>query len=320
MTFRWGIIGAGGIARVFAKDLIGTSHEIHAIGSRSLQSARDFGFGKVFYGSYEELAHDSDIDAIYIATPHSHHYENALLTLNAGKPTLVEKAFTINARQARELIDLSRSTRVPLMEAMWTRFLPHIHQVRTIIDSGVLGTITYLEASHGQNLPRTKAERLWNPELGGGALLDLGVYPVSLASMVFGKPSTITSHAILTDENVDAATSVILSYANGGQATLSCTMLAATSNSATIAGSQGRIEISGPFYRPNSFTVIQGDSQTEYPNTYSHGGWREEAFEIERLTRSGEIESPLMSHRETLEIMETMDEIRRQSGVRYSCD
>lgn len=320
MAFRWGIIGAGGIARVFAKDLTGTSHEIHAIGSRSLEKARNFGYGKVFYGSYEELVADPDIDAVYVATPHSHHYDNTLLTLDAGMPTLVEKAFTINARQARELVELSRLKRVPLIEAMWTRFLPHIHHIQELINSGALGELTYLEASHGQNLPRVRAERLWNPELGGGALLDLGVYPVSLASMIFGKPEAITARAVLTDEKVDAATSAIFDYAHGAQAILSCTMVAATTNSATIAGSAGRIEITGPFYRPNSFALIQGASRTEYPNTYPHGGWREEAFELERLTIKGEIESLLMTHRETVEIMETMDEIRRQCGVRYSCD
>lgn len=313
-------MGAGGIAKTFARDLQGTHHEIAAIGSRSLERAKAFGFGERFYGSYEELVHDSDIDAIYIATPHSHHYENALLSLSAGKPALVEKAFTLTSGQARSIIALAQDQKLALMEAMWTRFLPHMIEIKSMVARGDLGQIISLNAHHGQNIPRSVAERLWNPELGGGALLDLGIYPISFAYFILGKPDRVTSRAHLTDEDIDAHTSAIFEYRNGAHAHLDCTMLAATSNTATISGTEGRIEIAAPFLAPSSYSVIRGDSRIDVKQDYPYGGWREEAFEFERLVRGGLIESPQMPLHETLSIMETMDEIRRQCGIRYSAD
>ena len=320
-TFRWGIIGTGGIARSFAEDLKRLDgHIVAAVGSRSLASAENFAEqipGASPYGSYEELV-TTDVDAIYVATPHPMHYENALLAMRAGKPVLCEKAFTVNAKEARALVDFAQADRIPLMEAMWSRFLPHLQQVKQIVADGVLGEITNIVADHGQYIPYERAPRLWEPELGGGALLDLGIYPLTLAHLILGSPTSIYAEATLTDKKVDLNTSMVLRYANGAHALLSCTMASRGSVSAMIVGDKARIEIDGSFYAPSSFRVITRDGKvTEYPKSYEGLGLREEAFEFARVVRSGEIESPLMTHQSSIELMEMMDSIRAQIGVKY---
>jgi predicted dehydrogenase len=320
-AFRWGILGTGGIAQAFARDLAYLDdHIVAAVGSRTQESADTFKGefpSATAYGSYEELVR-SDVDAIYVASPHPMHEEHALLALKAGKPVLCEKAFTINAQQAENLITYARDNNLALMEAMWTRFLPHIHQIQSIIAAGTLGQVETVIADHGQFIPPERALRLWEPELGGGALLDLGIYPLTLAHLILGAPSTNTAKATLTDKNVDLQTSMILTYANGAHALLSCTMAVRSTVTAVIAGDKARIEIDGSFYAPTSFRVITRDGAvTEYPSNYEGGGLREEAREFARVVRAGEIESPLMTHGTTLELMRQMDEIRRQIGVTY---
>jgi len=320
-NFRWGILGSGGIARRFAEDLARLDgHVVAAVGSRTKESAQAFAAdfnGCIPFSSYEELV-AADVDAIYVATPHPMHHDNALLAMKAGKPVLCEKAFTINASEASELIEYSKAHRIPLMEAMWTRFLPHIHQIKSMIAQGTLGQIHTVNADHGQYIPYTRAARLWEPELGGGALLDLGIYPLTIAHIVLGSPNKITAVATLTEKKVDLHTSMILNYDNGAQATLSCTMAARGSVSALIAGDKARIEIDGYFYAPTSYRLITRDGEvTEYPKNYEGHGLREEAAEFARVVRSGEIESPLMDHATTLLMMKQMDEIRAQIGLRY---
>jgi predicted dehydrogenase len=320
-NFRWAIIGTGGIARAFTEDLKRLEgHEVVAVGSRNIESAQKFAAdfsGVVPYGSYEELV-EVDADAVYVATPHPMHFENTLLAMRAGKPVLCEKAFTVNAQEARTLVSYSQENRVPLMEAMWSRFLPHLQQVKQIISDGTLGSITNVVADHGQFIPYERAPRLWEPELGGGALLDLGIYPLTLAHLVMGSPSSISAQATLTDKGVDVNTSIILRYEGGAHALLSCTMASRGSVSAMIAGDKARIEIDGSFYTPTSFRVITRDGEIiEYPNEYVGHGLREEAAEFARVVGAGEIESPLMPHQVSIELMEMMDSIRAQIGVKY---
>lgn len=320
-TFRWGIIGTGGIARSFAEDLKRLDgHIVAAVGSRSLSSAEKFATQfpeATSIGSYEELV-TADVDAVYVATPHPMHYENALLAMRAGKPVLCEKAFTVNAKEARALVAYSQEHGIPLMEAMWSRFLPHLQQVKEIISDGALGEITNIVADHGQFIPYERAPRLWEPELGGGALLDLGIYPLTLAHLVLGSPISIHAEATLTEKKVDLNTSMLLRYASGAHALLSCTMASRGSVSAMIVGDKARIEIDGSFYSPTSFRVITRDGEvTEYSNKYEGHGLREEAAEFARIVRAGEIESPLMTHATSIELMEMMDEIRAQIGVIY---
>lgn len=320
-NFRWGILGTGGIARSFSEDLeLLGGHSVSAVGSRTLSSAQEFAArfpGAIPYGSYEELVR-SDVDAIYVATPHPMHRDNAMLAMRAGKPVLCEKAFTINGAQARELIEYSRRHHIPLMEAMWTRFLPHIQVIKELVGTGALGEVTHLMADHGQYIPFERAARLWEPQLGGGALLDLGIYPLTLADLVLGAPISIHAEATMTEKKVDLNTSVLLKYADGAHSLLSCTMASRGSVTATIAGVKARIEIDGSFYAPTSFRLITREGEvTEYPKIYQGNGLREEAAEFARVVRAGEIESPIMPHAKSVEMMDLMDEIRRQIGVRY---
>lgn len=319
--FRWGLLGTGKIAKAFAEDLqLAPGHSVAAVGSRSISSAEKFAAhfnDALAFGSYEELV-NSDVDAIYIASPHPFHAEHALLAMRAGKAVLCEKPFTINRAEAIELIDYSRSNSIPLMEALWTRFLPHIAQIQSVIASGALGTISTITADHGQYLPADPFARLWEPSLGGGALLDLGIYPLTLAHIVLGKPEKITAVATLTDQKVDLQSTMVLQYHDGAQAILTSTMANKSGNIGVISGDKARIEIDGPFYKPTSWRLITRDEKvTEYPNTYIGNGLKEEAIEFARVVRAGEIESPLMTHETTLEVMEIMDEIRRQIGVKY---
>lgn len=317
---RWGIIGTGGIAQAFAADLSYTDHTVEAVGSRSLESAKSFPYGNKKYGSYQELVNDADIDGVYVASLHPYHRDNAILALNAGKPVLVEKPFAMNTRQVREMLDLARSKNLLIAEAMWTRFLPHVRAVRQIIASGAIGEVIAFHGDHGQDISRQRAQRLWDPAMGGGALLDLGVYPIAFAQMIFGKPEKIVSQATLTDEKVDLHTSAVFHYQSGAQATISCTMAARTPIKALISGTKGRIEIEGFFFAPTSYSVIVGDQRSDYPNTYQGHGLREQALTFAEALSENRKELSELTHAESIAIMETMDEIRSQCGVRYAAD
>jgi predicted dehydrogenase len=320
--FRWGIIGTGGIAKAFARDLsFFNNHIVQAVGSRSSEKATDFALefpSCTPYGSYEELVADPMIDAVYVATPHTEHMANTLLALNAGKPVLCEKPFAVNAIEVRAMVAAARANNVALLEAMWTRFLPHISKVRELLASGVIGEIVNVEADHGQYLLDLNIPRLIEPSLAGGALLDLGIYPVSFAHMVLGVPARITATGVLTDKGVDSQTSAILDYHGGAQAVVTTTLTSGTPCRATITGTKGRIEIDRTFYNPaNMRLVLRDGTTTEFPNLYKGHGLREQAAELERMVRNAEIESPLLTHKMSIEIMQTLDEIRNQIGLRY---
>jgi predicted dehydrogenase len=320
-NFSWGILGPGGIARAFAKDLtLLEGHTIGAVGSRSIDNAHSFAkdFGGTAYASYEELVKDPTIDAIYVATPHPAHHDNVILALDAGKPVLCEKPFAVNAREAQAMVDAAAKNKVALMEAMWARFLPHYSKVREIVASGVLGPILSIHADHGQRLADQNIPRLVEPHLAGGALLDLGIYPISFAHMILGNPASITSSAIMTSKGVDAQTSMIFSYANGAQSVLTTTMIEQTPCRAVVAGLHGWLEIDRTFYNPASMRVVLNDgSVTQYPNTYTGHGLREQAESFKQLVESGKIQSEILSWQDTIDIMKTMDAVREQIGLKY---
>lgn len=320
-NFSWGILGPGGIARAFAKDLtLLEGHRVGAVGSRSLGNAQSFAqeFGGTAYGSYEELVNDSTIDAIYVATPHPAHHDNVILALNAGKPVLCEKPFAVNATEAQAMVDAASQNKVALMEAMWARFLPHYAKVREIIASGVLGPILSIHADHGQRLADQNIPRLVDPHLAGGALLDLGIYPISFAHMILGNPLSINSSAVMTDKGVDAQTSMIFTYENGAQSVLTTTMIEQTPCRAVVAGLHGWLEIDRTFYNPASMRVILNDgSVTQYPSTYTGHGLREQAESFRQLVQSGQLESDILSWQDTIDIMKTMDSVREQIGLKY---
>jgi len=314
---RWGLIGTGGIAATFAADLELTDSGVAvAVGSREMDSADRFGdrFGVPNrHASYEAVVADPEVDVIYVATPHPFHHANAHLALGAGKPVLVEKAFTINAAEARDLVATARAEGLFLMEAMWTRFLPHIAQIRGLLDDGVLGEIVTVTADHGQWFAEDPEFRMFAPELGGGALLDLGVYPVSFASMVLGEPQRIVSVISPAFTGVDGQTSMVFGYATGAQAVLTCSLSAKSPTRAAIVGTEARIEIDGDFYAPTSFTLIsRSGEQTRFDAPHEGRGLRHEADEVARCLREGLLESPLMPLDESVSIMATMDAVLAQ--------
>jgi len=310
---RWGVIGTGLIAGAFAGDLeLTDSGRVVAVGSRALDSAERFADRFAIqnrHGSYKDLVEDSEVDVVYVATPHPMHRDDALLALRAGKPVLVEKPFTMNAAEAEEVVAEARGAKLFVMEAMWTRFLPHIGEVRRLLGEGVLGEIITVTADHGQWFERDAEFRLFAPALGGGALLDLGVYPVSFASMVLGPPDRIVAISDPAFTGVDAQTSMLFSYSGGAQAVLTCTLSAKSPTRAAIVGTEGRIEIDGDdFYAPNSFTLIPRIGEpTRFEIPHEGHGLRHQADEVARCLRAGLLESPLLPLDETVSIMRTID-------------
>jgi predicted dehydrogenase len=318
-VLRWGILGTGGIAHTFATDLrLTDSGEIVALGSRSAESARAFAdeFGIPHrHASYADLVADPDVDVVYVATPHPMHHDNAVLALRAGKHVLVEKPFTMNAAEARDVVRVARETGRFAMEAMWTRFLPHVAVIRDWLAAGVLGDIVTVTADHGQWFAEDPDFRLFAPELGGGALLDLGVYPVSFASMVLGPPSRIVALADPAFTGVDAQTSMVFGYDSGAQAVLTCTLRAKSPTRATIVGTTARIEVEGDFYAPAAVSLISRNGATErVESTHRGRGLRHQADEVARCLAAGEVESPLLPLDETISVLATMDAVTGMAG------
>jgi predicted dehydrogenase len=322
---RWGILGTGFIADLQVRDLVDNGFAVQAVGSRSLETSQAFAsrFGiPTAHGSYEDLAADPDVDVVYVATPHVFHHENALLALNAGKHVLVEKAFTINARQAQEIVDLAAGKGLVALEAMWTRFLPHMARLREIVAGGTLGEVRKVVASHNQDLPKDPAHRLNDPALGGGALLDLGVYPVSFSFDVFGAPQRILASAALTATGVDRQTAAIFEYADGQQALVDCALDTAGNNRAAIIGTGGWVEIESVWYNPTPFSRYDasGNIVERFDEPVQGRGMQYQAAELERLVREGLTAGTLLPPGESVAIMAALDEVRRQIGLTYDAD
>jgi predicted dehydrogenase len=265
---------------------------------------------------------DPEVHAIYIASTHPWHVDHVLLALNAGKHVLCEKPFAINANEAKMMVDKAREKKLLLVEAMWTRFLPHIRQLRKVLAAKTIGDIIYVAADHGQWFAEDPKFRLFAPELGGGALLDLGIYPISFTHLVLGKPKTIAAVSKKAFTGVDGNTSAMFTYENDAIAMINTTNLALTSNTAVINGRLGRIEIDTTFYRPTSFRVIMKDGavteyRKDYPGDHDGLGLREEVIEFGNLLRAGKTESDEMPLDETVSIMQTLDEIRKQIGLKF---
>jgi predicted dehydrogenase len=299
-----------------------TRSRVVAVGSRSAERARQFAdrFGiERAYGSYEALVSDPGVDAVYIASPHSEHYHQATLALAAGKPLLIEKAFTQNAAQAAEVLATAGAAGILVMEAMWTRFLPHLDVIRQLIADGGLGEVRTVIADHGQYFDVGPEHRLLNPSLAGGSLLDLGIYPVSFASFVLGRPDSVTAQGELTATGVDAQVSAVL-RTGPAHALVSSTLTAKTPTTATVSGTLARIELAGDFYQPQQVRLIHRDGReawSEVTALSGHHGIAYEAAHFAGLLAEGAVESPLLPWSETLDIMRTLDEIRAQIGLHY---
>ncbi len=356
---RWGILGTGYAARLFAMGLkYLPDAQLLAIGSRNKESAKEF--ASTFnvhrqYSSYEKLVEDRDIDVVYIATPPSLHRNHCLLCLDAGKAILCEKPFTLNASQAIDVVTRAREKRLFCMEAMWMRFLPALQKLPSIVEKENIGELCALFANFGVPTPYDLSNRPYNPELGGGALLDLGVYLISLASLLFGKPEHVTSQSIIAHGGIDEQTTVVLSYQTGKIATLYASLKTAPSNEAIILGTEGEIRIHAPFYRPHRISIkrFSGHKARAMPGPgkfpfikqklpflqdqyyrlerylpsyikekthtvvlpFKGNGYNYEAEEVMCCLRNGKIESSIMSLDETIEIMRVMDIVRKSSFV-----
>jgi predicted dehydrogenase len=320
-TIRWGILSTGHIAASFADDLrLLPDAEVTAVGSRTLEAARKFatehGIRRA-HGSWSELADDPQVDAVYVATPHSAHHEATLTCLRAGKATLTEKPFTLDLAQARELVDTARDRGVFLMEAMWMRCFPAYQRLRELVSVGRIGSPVAVRAHFGFPAPADPAHRLRARALGGGALLDLGVYPVTFAHYFLGEPAEIRAWARLSPDGVDENTGILFGYPDGALATLTCSLLGDGGNRASITGTAGRVEIPAGFWRPTGYTLYHGDGAEPVELPFAGRGYHFEAAEVHRCLRAGLLESPLVPHAETLAVMRTLDAIRAQIGVSY---
>ena len=320
---RWGVLAPGWIAGQFTHAIHRhTRSRVVAVGStsrkRAEQFAADHGVTRS-YDSYDRVVADPDVDAVYVASPHSHHHEQGLLALAAGKPVLIEKAFTQNAAQAAELVEVAEKAGLLLMEAMWARFLPHFDVIRQLLADGSLGEIQTVISDHGQSFDIPPSHRLLNPQLAGGALLDLGVYPISFTSFVLGAPDAITASATMTDTGVDGQVSAIL-RSGSAHGLVSAGQLAKTPTTATVSGTHARVEIGGDFYQPNDIRLVTRDGDVATTGggpIRGHDGLAYQVAHFAGLLTDGRTGSPLLPPAESVSIMQTMDEIRRQIGLVY---
>ncbi|MCK8608562.1 Gfo/Idh/MocA family protein [Agromyces sp. C10] len=320
---RWGILAPGGIARAFTDDLLRNGFDVRAAGSRTLANAEAFAAERgipAAYGSYEELVTDPDVDVIYIATPHPWHAATALLAIEAGKHVLIEKPFTLNQAEARVVADAARERGVLALEAMWTRYLPHMTRIREIVAAGTLGDVRTLIADHTQKLPDDPAHRLNALELGGGALLDLGIYPVSFAWDLFGDPTSIQSTAVFRSTGADVQIAVQLGYEDGRIASTFSASDVRGPNAATVLGTEARIDIDPVWYSATSFRVVAHDGQVleEFRADVNGRGMHFQAAAVERLVAEGRLDGgDVLSTEESVAIMGTLDRIRAEIGLRY---
>jgi len=319
---RWGIIGTGLIADLFVTDLLANDFTVTAVGSRSQASADVFAARFDIanaHPTYEALVADPEVDVVYVATPHPMHVDNATLALNAGKHVLIEKPFTLNAKDAAAIVALAEEKKLVVLEAMWARFLPHMVRLREIIAAGTLGDVRTVIADHNQNLPKDPSHRLQNPDLGGGALLDLGIYPISFAWDVLGAPTSIYATAAKTPTGVDRQTAVIFGYADGQQALVHTALDTAGPTTASVIGTDGWIAIEGTFYAPTNFTVYNAQNEVveRYESEVSNRGMQFQAAELERIVASGALAGDILPPSETVAIMASLDEIRSQIGLVY---
>lgn len=320
--YNWGIIGPGRIAVKFAAALkLAGDTRLKAVASRDMDRAREFAAAHdadQSYNSYEQLAADPEIDAVYVATPHGYHAEHTLLCLRHGKAVLCEKPMALDAAEVGAMIAASREHQTFLMEAMWTRFLPFIRQTSALIADGKIGELRYIHADFGFLAPYQPDSRLYNMRLGGGSLLDIGIYPLFLCLHYLGKPDSIVASGHLAPSGADDTCHAILGYGDGRSAVISSTLACHTSLTAEIAGTEGSIHIPTPWYKNDRLTWNRtGKPEETIQLEPMVNGFEYQIREVSRCLEAGQIESPSMSHAFSLMMSQTMDEIRRRIGVKY---
>ncbi len=320
--FNWGILSTGTIATAFAKALnyMDDARPL-AVGSRQQSTADAFGAEHSIprcYDSYEAVAADDDVQIVYVGTPHVFHAENVRMCLEHGKHVLCEKPFTINATEAKALIDLAREKQLFLMEALWMRYLPSIVRLREWIAEGRIGDVRLVQADFSVNLPFDPQSRIYNRDLGGGALLDVGIYPISLATMILGQPDRVESQAHIGETDVDEQAAMLFAYDDGRAAVLLCGVRAQGTQEAMIKGTEGYIKLHAPFHHPQQLTLHRHDDDPQTVNIpYKSTGLNYEAAEVQRCLRSNVLESDIMPLNETLATMQLMDRLRDNWGLVY---
>ncbi len=318
----WGILATGWIAELFTQDLHTAGLRVAAVGSRTEERARAFADAHDVpnaHGSWEALVADPDVDVVYVATPHPAHLDAARVALEGGKHVLVEKPFTLNEGEARQLLDLAQRRGLVALEAMWTRWLPHMLEIHQVIADGLIGDPQVLVADHLQSISQDPGHRLNAPELGGGALLDLGVYPISFAHDLFGEPTVVEQAAEMGPTGVDRRVSAMLVHGSGQHSSFTAASNLPGPNRAAVVGTEGSIEIDPTWYAPTRYVVLDAERRTlrESNPAVEGRGMQYQALEVERLIREGRTESERMTHEGTLAVMRTMDRIRDGIGLVY---
>jgi predicted dehydrogenase len=312
---KWGVIATGGIAQAVTADMLKVEGvTVLAVSSRDVTKARAFAerFGiERAYGDYRDLLADPDVEVVYVATPHGQHHEVTLAALDAGKHVLCEKAFALTVADAEEMIERARSKNLFLMEAMWTRFNPLIRKVHEAVENGEIGEVRMIRADFGFAHAFSHEDRLWAKEAGGGATLDLGVYPVAFTHQILGVPAHVHAHGSLAPTEVDADAGILLAYDNGAHALLGCSLVANTGCRAEIVGTQGRIDIADPMFNATRAT-INGVEHTIEDEGYTH-----QIRAVDEYVTAGVTQSPLITWDNTLEVLRTLEEVLRQLGVSY---
>lgn len=319
---KWGIIGLGKIANKFASDLlVADGAELYAVASRDLSKATSFATkynAKHAYGSYEELANNPNIDAVYIATPHSFHKEHSILCLNHKIPVLCEKPFAMNLKEVEDMISAARTNKVLLMEAMWTYFLPHYTKLLELLSSGRFGAIQKLEADFGFRPPMDMESRVLKKSLGGGSLLDIGIYPIFAALSTLGMPIDIEAKATFFENKADSSCTMIFNYDDGAKAFLRSTLLENTPTEAVFHCEHGIIKIHSRFHQPTSMTTIQNGIEQVLNFETAGIGYKYEIEHFSQLVRDGLKESPLMNFEFSIKLIKILDDVRRIIGLEYS--
>jgi predicted dehydrogenase len=324
MTVRWGVAGPGRIAAQFAEDLsLLDDGVIAAVASRSQERADAFGERFAVerrYASYEALADDQRVDAVYVATPHARHEADTLLFLEAGKHVLCEKPFALNARQAQHMAGTAKRCGVFLMEAMWSRFLPAYVALRDLLADGRIGDPLLVESDFGFRMPVMSDHRLFDRRLGGGALLDLGVYPVQLCSFILGEPDRVVADGVVGETGVDEQVAAVLHHSNGALGVVKAAIRVGMACTARIGGTNGSIDVPAFAHRPAAFIVTDGVETTHVDVPFRGNGLHHQVQHVHECLSQGALESPTMPLSESVAIARTLDAIRAQIGVTYPDD
>ena len=320
-NIRWGIIGLGKIANKFATDLASIeTAELVAVASRNIQNANNFAEkhnAKKAYSSYEELAKDTNVDAVYIATPHSFHKEHAILCLQNKKAVLCEKPFAMNLSEVTEMIQVAKENNVLLMEALWSFFLPHFTYVLDIVKSEKFGKLKSLEADFGFHTPYNTDSRLFKKDLGGGSLLDIGIYPIFAALATLGEPDAIHAKATFFENGADASCDMFFKYENA-KATLKSTLLEETPSVAILKFDKATVKLNRQFHQSSSITVIQNNKEEIINFDFKTIGYNFETTHFNNLLRAGEKESNIMTFEFSKNLINTLDKVREIIGLKYN--